>query len=165
MKKAPCFLLKNEQQVFVLSFLLLFISHLFCSTMMIHFYVVSLRWRPPKLIILEEDSLFRCVGNTCYIHSCTLFNPVKKKLPVSLAEARINEIKKLVKHQCPSHHVDFYIFLLAVICIICSTIFTFIARSLNISMWCPLLLLLVPTALSFWTSKRRSKLILKIKEV
>ncbi|KAK4519721.1 AMSH/STAMBP protein ubiquitin specific-protease [Mucor velutinosus] len=31
-------------------------------------------------------------------------------------------------------------------------------------MWCPLLLLLIPTALSFWTSKRRSTLIIKIKE-
>lgn len=32
-------------------------------------------------------------------------------------------------------------------------------------MWCPLVLLLVPTALSFWTSKRKSTLIIKIKEV
>ncbi|GAA5795823.1 hypothetical protein HPULCUR_001185 [Helicostylum pulchrum] len=31
-------------------------------------------------------------------------------------------------------------------------------------MWCPLILLLVPTGLSFWTSKRRSTLIVKIKE-
>ncbi|GAN04895.1 hypothetical protein MAM1_0076d04362 [Mucor ambiguus] len=31
-------------------------------------------------------------------------------------------------------------------------------------MWCPLLLLLIPTVLSFWTSKRRSTLIIKIKE-
>ncbi|CAO3623863.1 unnamed protein product [Mucor hiemalis] len=83
---------------------------------------------------------------------------------MTLAKARIQHIERLVRNHCPSYHIDFYIFLLAVICIICSAIFTFIARSLNISMWCPLLLLLVPTGLSFWTSKRRSKLMIKIKE-
>lgn len=77
----------------------------------------------------------------------------------------MDQIHRLVRNHCPSHHIDFYIFLLAVVCIICSAIFTFIARSLNISMWCPLILLLVPTGLSFWTSKRRSTLIIKIKEV
>ncbi|CEP13406.1 hypothetical protein [Parasitella parasitica] len=85
-------------------------------------------------------------------------------IPQNLIEARIEQLDRLVQNQCPSHHVDFYVFTIAVLCVVCSAIFTFIARSLNISMWFPLLLLLIPTALSFWTSKRRSTLIIKIKE-
>ncbi|KAI9272113.1 hypothetical protein EDC94DRAFT_580577 [Helicostylum pulchrum] len=116
--------------------------------MIVHFYIVSLRWRPPKVLI-DEESLSRNLSVL---------------LPNTIVEARIDQIRRLVRNHCPSHHIDFYIFLLAVVCIICSAIFTFIARSLNISMWCPLILLLVPTGLSFWTSKRRSTLIVKIKE-
>ncbi|KAG2196641.1 hypothetical protein INT46_002349 [Mucor plumbeus] len=113
------------------------------------FYIVSLRWKPPKLIIKDESNI---------ITSLSSF------IPQTLIESRIEQLNCLVQNQCPSHHIDFYIFTIAVLCVICSAIFTFIARSLNISMWCPLLLLLIPTALSFWTSKRRSTLIVKIKE-
>ncbi|PHZ09212.1 uncharacterized protein RHIMIDRAFT_246185 [Rhizopus microsporus ATCC 52813] len=42
--------------------------------------------------------------------------------------------------------------------------FTFIARSLNISMWFPLILLIIPTILSFWTSKRRKRMYGEIRE-
>ncbi|CAO0800723.1 unnamed protein product [Mucor circinelloides] len=96
----------------------------------------------------------------------SLANSLKtNKIPQTLAETRVEQLSRLVANQCPSHHVDFYVFTIAVLCVICSAIFTFVARSLHISMWCPLLLLLIPTALSFWTSKRRSTLIIKIKEV
>ncbi|EPB87703.1 hypothetical protein HMPREF1544_05484 [Mucor circinelloides 1006PhL] len=95
----------------------------------------------------------------------SLANSLKtNKIPQTLAETRVEQLSRLVANQCPSHHVDFYVFTIAVLCVICSAIFTFVARSLHISMWCPLLLLLIPTALSFWTSKRRSTLIIKIKE-
>ncbi|KAI8879617.1 hypothetical protein K501DRAFT_256493 [Backusella circina FSU 941] len=86
-------------------------------------------------------------------------------LPKTLVEARIDQLRTLVQDHCPSHHVDFYIFVVAILCVICSAIFTFVARSLSISMWCPLLLLLIPTGLSFWTSKRRSMLLVRIKEL
>lgn len=92
-------------------------------------------------------------------------NSYKKKLPSTLAQERINQLKQFTKEYCPSQHIDFYIFLIAIVCIVCSAIFTFIARSLSISMWFPLLLLLIPTILSFWTSKRRSRIYIKIREV
>ncbi|OAD04722.1 hypothetical protein MUCCIDRAFT_108555 [Mucor lusitanicus CBS 277.49] len=113
------------------------------------FYIVSLRWKPPKMIMLDEANVIS--GLSSFI-------------PQAVAEARVEQLNRLVANQCPSHHVDFYVFTIAVLCVICSAIFTFVARSLHISMWCPLLLLLIPTALSFWTSKRRSTLIVKIKE-
>lgn len=114
-----------------------------------HLYIASFKWRPPKVIIENEDELITKLSSI---------------LPRALAEERVDRLKQITKEQCPSQHIDFYIFLIAISCIICSAVFTFIARSLNISMWFPLLLLLVPTALSFWTSKRRNKIYTKIRK-
>ncbi|KAI8389241.1 hypothetical protein BD560DRAFT_430218 [Blakeslea trispora] len=113
-------------------------------------YIVSQRWKPPKLIMLEPQPKI--------IHRLALY------IPDTLTQARLDQLDQLVKEHCPSHHIDFYIFIVAVMCVVCSAVFTFVARSLQISMWCPLLLLLVPTGLSFWTSKRRSTLPTRTKE-
>ncbi|KAL9550102.1 hypothetical protein MBANPS3_004889 [Mucor bainieri] len=134
------------------------------------FYIVSLRWKPPRMIMLDPTQvipdLSTFVWYNCYLKRTrsALLTHTHSKIPQAVAEARVAQLRRIVEESCPSHHLDFYVFVIAVLCVICSAIFTFIARSLHISMWCPLLLLLVPTALSFWTSKRRSALIGKIKE-
>ncbi|KAI8079498.1 uncharacterized protein B0P05DRAFT_540822, partial [Gilbertella persicaria] len=85
-------------------------------------------------------------------------------MPENTVKRRLDQLDQLVRHHCPSHHIDFYVFIVAILCVVCSAIFTFIARSLHISMWCPLLLLLIPTGLSFWTSKKRSTLGVRMKQ-
>ncbi|ORE18860.1 hypothetical protein BCV71DRAFT_214503, partial [Rhizopus microsporus] len=112
-------------------------------------YIVSFKWRPAKVII-ENENVF--MANLSSI------------LPDTLAEERIRQLKQITKERCPSQYIDFYIFLIAVTCIICSAMFTFIARSLNISMWFPLILLIIPTIISFWTSKRRKQMYGEIRE-
>ncbi|KAI8379414.1 uncharacterized protein BYT42DRAFT_485061, partial [Radiomyces spectabilis] len=77
---------------------------------------------------------------------------------------RMQQLQVLVRTTCPSNHIDYYIFVFAISCIICSAAFSLIARSADISMWYPLILLLIPALLSFWTSRRRSTMLVRIKE-
>ncbi|OBZ81459.1 hypothetical protein A0J61_10496 [Choanephora cucurbitarum] len=113
-------------------------------------YIVSLRWKPPKLMFMEPQQ--------------KIMARLALHIPEALIQAQMDQLDQLVRHQCPSHHIDLYVFIVAVVCVVCSAVFTFVARSLEISMWCPLLLLLIPTGLSFWTSKRRSTLATRTKK-
>ncbi|KAI9317410.1 hypothetical protein BX666DRAFT_2120977 [Dichotomocladium elegans] len=118
------------------------------STIITSMSVITLRWIPPRI----------CWEGYVQIPSFVDF------LPKHIFDERLSQIERLVREKCPSTHVEYYIFVFIIACIVCSAGFSLAARSANISMWYPLILLIVPAALSFWTSRRRSTYVHRIKE-
>ncbi|ORZ03498.1 hypothetical protein BCR43DRAFT_520634 [Syncephalastrum racemosum] len=79
-------------------------------------------------------------------------------IPETAYSERLLRLEHLVRHECPSSHVDYYVFCFVITCVMCSAGFSLAAQSADISMWYPLILLLIPAGLSFWTSRRRGRL-------
>lgn len=77
----------------------------------------------------------------------------------------MRQLDRLVRTQCPSTHIEYYVFVFVIACVACSAGFSLAARSADISMWYPLILLLVPAALSYWTSRRRATFVHRIRQV
>ncbi|KAI9032496.1 hypothetical protein CLU79DRAFT_150446 [Phycomyces nitens] len=111
--------------------------------------VLSRRWRPPTLgsvNIEQHPNIFQIV-------------------PRDLLDARIDTLDLFVQTSCPSIHLEYYVYVFTVACVVCSAAFSLAARSAGISMWYPLLLLLIPAGLNIWTNQRRSGLIDRIRSV
>ncbi|KAJ2956193.1 hypothetical protein NQZ79_g7919 [Umbelopsis isabellina] len=110
--------------------------------------VITQRWRPPRVLHDRHENL------------AVLF----EFLPRETFDARIKELRHLVRKKYPSSHLDYYIFALAIIFVIASAAFSLVARAAGVSMWYPLILLLFPASLSLWTSRRRATMVNRVKE-
>ncbi|KAI9488199.1 hypothetical protein BDB00DRAFT_877670 [Zychaea mexicana] len=119
------------------------------TTMLMTISIINMRWRPPRLWLEDHE------------RQIAVFSDI---LPKQVFDARLQQLNRLVRAQCPSSHTEYYVFVFIITCIACSAGFSLAARSADISMWYPLILLLVPAALSFWTSRRRATLVLRIKQ-
>ncbi|KAI8139030.1 hypothetical protein BJV82DRAFT_628773 [Fennellomyces sp. T-0311] len=110
--------------------------------------IINMRWRPPRI----------CFDD--YERTATFSD----LLPKQVFDDRLEQLNRLVRNKCPSSHTEYYVFVFIITCIACSAGFSLAARSADISMWYPLILLVIPAALSFWTSRRRASLVYRIKE-
>ncbi|ORY99050.1 hypothetical protein BCR43DRAFT_436644, partial [Syncephalastrum racemosum] len=50
---------------------------------------------------------------------------------------------------------DTYLFSVAVLLVITAAVFAIIARAFNLALWYPLLILIVPALIAYWTTRRR----------
>ncbi|KAI9253487.1 hypothetical protein BDA99DRAFT_540739 [Phascolomyces articulosus] len=111
--------------------------------------IINMRWRPPRIWFEDDELRIATLGDI---------------LPKQELETRLKQLNQLVRAQCPSSHIEYYVFIFIITCIACSAGFSLAARSADISMWYPLILLIIPAALSFWTSRRRATLLYRIKQ-
>ncbi|KAI7857480.1 hypothetical protein BDC45DRAFT_603524 [Circinella umbellata] len=118
------------------------------STIITNMSIINMRWQPPR-IWFEDNEQTTLLGDI---------------LPKEVFGSRLEQLNQLVRTKCPSSHVESYVFIFIITCIVCSAGFSLAARSTSISMWYPLVLLIVPAALSFWTSRRRATLVYRIKK-
>ncbi|KAG2227887.1 hypothetical protein INT45_002125 [Circinella minor] len=117
-------------------------------TIITNMSIINMRWRPPR-IWFEDNEQITSLGDI---------------LPKEVFDSRLDQLNQLVRTKCPSSHAESYVFIFIITCIVCSAGFSLAARSTSISMWYPLVLLIVPAALSFWTSRRRTTLVYRIKK-
>ena len=66
-------------------------------------------------------------------------------------------IKKLVKKKYPNIYPETYMFSIAIILVIVTAAFAILGRSLDISIWYPLAILIVPAMLAYGSTRRRSQ--------
>lgn len=103
-----------------------------------------------------------------YVCSSTLSFSVLMKhsqLPEEVFNARMERLQLLIRKEFPNIHPDSYMFSVAILLVIITAVFSIIARGLEISMWYPLLILLAPGLLAYWTTRRRSMHYLKMSQV
>ncbi|KAI7863855.1 hypothetical protein BDF14DRAFT_1840523 [Spinellus fusiger] len=110
--------------------------------------IVSRRWRPPLLQVISHEHHRGLLG----------------LVPKDLFDSRVVHLSQFVKSSCPSVHSEYYIYIFTVTCVLCSAAFSLAARSVGISMWYPLLLLLIPAGLNLWVNHHRSRLVDQIKD-
>ncbi|CDH56487.1 predicted protein [Lichtheimia corymbifera JMRC:FSU:9682] len=113
-----------------------------------HINIITLRWMPPRIWFEDHDQIPSFI----------------EFLPKAIFEERLRQLDRLVRTQCPSTHIEYYVFVFVIACVACSAGFSLAARSADISMWYPLILLLVPAALSYWTSRRRATFVHRIRQ-
>lgn len=65
-------------------------------------------------------------------------------------------IENNVKTNYPQIWVETYLFIFAVALIIAAAAFSIVARAANLSMWYPLIILLIPVIIAFITTRRRN---------
>ncbi|KAI9319412.1 hypothetical protein BX666DRAFT_1840741, partial [Dichotomocladium elegans] len=97
---------------------------------------------------------WRSSGLVCDTYEA--FPHLAEYLPEDIFDARITSLKKLVGELYPNVYPDSYLFVCSALLVIAAVIFSIYARNLEISLWYPLLILLLPAILACWSSRRRS---------
>lgn len=96
-----------------------------------------------------------------YIHNCFGERYTRTKLTGKYKNNNDNKLKNF-----NTNSLYLYVSMYKAYKIVaCSAGFSLAARSADISMWYPLILLLVPAALSYWTSRRRATFVYRIRQV
>ncbi|KAI7905993.1 uncharacterized protein BX663DRAFT_498424 [Cokeromyces recurvatus] len=70
--------------------------------------------------------------------------------------SRMNTINKHIYNEYPHTWIDTYLFIIAVILVIVAAAFSVVARAITLSMWYPLIILIIPAIIAFITTKRRN---------
>ncbi|CDS11193.1 hypothetical protein LRAMOSA03456 [Lichtheimia ramosa] len=78
------------------------------------------------------------------------------KLPKDQFDSHMATLRQLVRKEYPNIYPDTYMFMSAIGFVIATAAFSIVARGLEISMWYPLLILVAPAILAYWTTRRRS---------
>lgn len=78
------------------------------------------------------------------------------KLPEAIFLARIETLDFHIFKGYPHVWLDTYLFFIAVCFVIAAAAFSIIARAAQLSMWYPLIMLLIPASIGFITTKRRN---------
>lgn len=68
----------------------------------------------------------------------------------------MQELNSHMYTQYPHIWIDTYLFFTAVMFVIGAATFSIIARAVNLSMWYPLIMLLIPGIIAYFTTKRRN---------
>lgn len=89
----------------------------------------------------------------------------KKKLPTDIFIERFNTLDKHVLEEYPHVWIDTYLFFTAICFVIATAAFSIVARAADLSMWYPLIMLLIPTVIGFITTRRRNKYYKKLAAV
>ncbi|CAO3629527.1 unnamed protein product [Cunninghamella blakesleeana] len=79
-------------------------------------------------------------------------------MPAETIKERINTIQDIVLKSYPKIWIDSYLFLVAIIFVIGAAAFSIALQQTSDgshNLWYPLLVLLVPASIAFWTSRRR----------
>lgn len=64
-------------------------------------------------------------------------------------------IRDMVRKKFPSHWLDTQLFFLAIILVMAAAAFAIVAHAHELAMWYPLLILIVPAMIAYWTTRRR----------
>ncbi|KAI9268212.1 hypothetical protein BDA99DRAFT_505223 [Phascolomyces articulosus] len=78
-------------------------------------------------------------------------------LPKETFEQRMETIKTIVKEKYPNIYPETYMFSIAVILVVITAAFAILGRTLDISIWYPLLILIAPAILAYGTTRRRNQ--------
>ncbi|KAI9309376.1 hypothetical protein BJ944DRAFT_18112 [Cunninghamella echinulata] len=105
------------------------------------FALVSRRWRP-----------------ACIVHK--KYEEYPLLMPAETIQQRMDTIKELVHKAYPKIWIDSYLFLIAIFFVIGAAVFSIALQQSSPedkrNLWYPLMVLLVPASIAFWTSRRRS---------
>ncbi|OAD08354.1 hypothetical protein MUCCIDRAFT_182437 [Mucor lusitanicus CBS 277.49] len=77
-------------------------------------------------------------------------------MPEDVFLTRLKTIDKHVYNEYPHVWVDTYLFLTAIMLVVATAAFSVVARAANLSMWYPLIILVVPIVIGFITTRRRN---------
>ncbi|KAG2221721.1 hypothetical protein INT45_007127 [Circinella minor] len=90
-----------------------------------------------------------------------VYQNLAEYLPKEIFEQRMKTINNLVKEKYPNIYPETYMFSIAVILVIATAAFAILGRSLDISIWYPLAILIVPAMLGYGSTRRRSQYLRK----
>ncbi|KAJ8654091.1 hypothetical protein O0I10_010302 [Lichtheimia ornata] len=110
------------------------------------FALVIHRYRPSRLVIAPYES----------------YPQLAEYLPKDQFDSHMLTLRQLVRKEYPNIYPDTYMFMSAIGFVIATAAFSIVARGLEISMWYPLLILVAPAILAYWTTRRRSIHYIKI---
>lgn len=86
-------------------------------------------------------------------------------MPEEEFDSRLKAIDFHVKSEYPHVFLDTYLFAIAISFVIGTAAFSVAARAINLSMWYPLILLVIPAAIAYITTKRRNAYYGKLSKV
>ncbi|ORZ02843.1 hypothetical protein BCR43DRAFT_482264 [Syncephalastrum racemosum] len=110
------------------------------------FALVVSRYKPTRLVV-DDYAAYR---------------QLREYLPREIFDMRIETLRLLVRREYPGLWPDTYMFMVAIALVIATAAFSIVARGLDISMWYPLLILIAPALLAYWTTRRRGMHYLRV---
>ncbi|GAA5803142.1 hypothetical protein EDC94DRAFT_605961 [Helicostylum pulchrum] len=78
-------------------------------------------------------------------------------LPPDIFIERFNTLDEHILREYPHVWIDTYLFFTAICFVIATAAFSIVARAADLSMWYPLIMLLIPAVIGFITTRRRNK--------
>ncbi|KAI8373343.1 hypothetical protein BD560DRAFT_98025 [Blakeslea trispora] len=84
------------------------------------------------------------------------YSQLREYLPEDIFISRLATINDHVRRKYPHVWLDTYAFMTAVVFVMGTAAFSVIARAADLSMWYPLILLIVPAFVAFFTTRRKS---------
>ncbi|KAL0076867.1 hypothetical protein J3Q64DRAFT_1305331 [Phycomyces blakesleeanus] len=103
------------------------------------FGIITRRWKPTYLSVDSYNS----------------YRGLSDHIPENLFLERITDLNLFIEKNYPHVYPDSYMFLVAIILIILAAVFSIVTRVLDISLWYPLLILIAPALIAYWTTRRR----------
>jgi hypothetical protein len=68
----------------------------------------------------------------------------------------MQELDTHILNEYPHIWIDTYLFFVAILFVVGAAAFSIIARAVDLSMWYPLIMLLIPGIIAYFTTKRRN---------
>ncbi|KAI8388899.1 uncharacterized protein BYT42DRAFT_468938, partial [Radiomyces spectabilis] len=110
------------------------------------FALINHRWKPATLVRSEYE-VYRLLPG--YLSKETF-------------DQRMNDIEKLIRKKYPHIWLDTHLFALAICLLILAGVFAVIVHIKDIMQWYPLLILIAPAIIAYWTTWRRSTYLLRL---
>ncbi|KAI9008878.1 hypothetical protein CLU79DRAFT_711369 [Phycomyces nitens] len=110
------------------------------------FGIITRRWKPTYLAVDSYAS----------------YRGLADHIPENLFNQRITDLNLFIKKNYPHVYPDSYMFLIALFLIVLAAVFSIVTRVLDISLWYPLLILIAPALIAYWTTRRRSLYYLRL---
>ncbi|ORZ13965.1 hypothetical protein BCR42DRAFT_483145 [Absidia repens] len=114
------------------------------------FALVSRKWKPAVLMLKSTND----------------YSNLLEYIAPNVLESRLSNISSLVQNSYPQIWIDTYLFVLAIFFVLFAAAFSIALQataSQREKLWYPLLILIVPVIIAFWTSRRRSEYYEKLK--
>ncbi|CAO3589472.1 unnamed protein product [Absidia cylindrospora] len=108
------------------------------------FALISRKWKPAVLMLKSTND----------------YSSLLEYIAPNELESRLNTISSLVQNSYPQIWIDTYLFVLAIFFVLFAAAFSIALQataSQREKLWYPLLILIVPVIIAFWTSRRRSE--------
>lgn len=78
---------------------------------------------------------------------------------------RLAAIEQHVAKEYPQIWIDTYLFLIAILLVAVAAAISIVARAANAGLWYPLIILLVPAMIAFFTTRRRNTYYIRLARV